>query len=84
MKVQLAPTEKHLIPGDERMPVAGHTNYARGVEAPDPFTARGPTTVGEYLWPVTFTRTRTRTRVGWAYQPPKEIGQAMAAMGGAR
>lgn len=60
-------SEQTILPVDERKPLAGHLNYAPGIDTPNPAVPMGPNRLGEWLWPVTIERTPERTRVGFSY-----------------
>lgn len=60
----------HIVANDTRQPLAGHLNYAPGIDTPDPHVPMGPNTFGELLWPVTIERSPERTRIGFANMMP--------------
>lgn len=74
-------TATYFLNDDTRQPVAGWLNYPAGSDYPDPMRPMGPNTLGERLWPVVGERDETRTRVGFAYQPPQTIVEILRQMG---
>lgn len=64
-----------IIEGDTRKPLAGFLTYPGRIDVPVPYAPKGPNTLGELLWPVTYDLVdledgMVNTRVGFSYTAP--------------